>query len=240
MPDNRRSFIRKFGITLGSLVVSGSLPGCGPKRDEPLPNAKSQIGKQDEPSLTLRTPQWEQLRQCWLHLNDTQNIEAALTKEFETSIRQSGSGRARDSITTTTDALVSKHQAILDALVATGQVNRPVAEHMQVAFEEAVEHVIRSMMMCYYAIPFFEYSARNDLLQRAETLRKISADLDPATVAEAQTAIAQDIAYFAFFTAHARSHELPRGNYVCPMFEASPEALEAARLLTRLFLGTPD
>ena len=65
-------------------------------------------------------------------------------------------------------------------------------------------------------------------------------DQDPATVAEAQTAIAQDIAYFAFFTTHARSHELPKGNYVFPMFEASPQALEAARLLTRLFLGTPD
>ncbi|MEN6337257.1 MAG: hypothetical protein ABFE01_23625 [Phycisphaerales bacterium] len=135
---------------------------------------------------------------------------------------------------------MKEHQRLIDALVEAGQVEAPVARYMQMAFSEAVFHVVRSRATCYIAIPF-EAGPREDLLVQADALRKISGDLDPATVAKAQAAIAQDVAFFEAFRAgnHAYDKSLADG-YNSGNLNASPEAFEAARLLTRLFAETPD
>jgi len=97
-----------------------------------------------------------------------------------------------------------------------------------------------------------EHAPRRDLLQQADVLSRISADLDPETVAKAQAAIAQDIAFFETFetfstfktvttlTVRPSNHAQLHGDYEAGNLKASPEALEAARLLTLLFAGTPD
>ena len=239
MPDDRRGFIKKFGITLGSLIVSGSLAGCGHKRDEALPDARSPVGKQDESSLTPRAPEWEQLRQCWLDLNNTQDINANLSKKFGALRQWTGPGQPQDPFDATRDALAEEHQAVLDTLVAKGRLKEPVAKQMQMAFEEAAYHVVRSMATCYIALPI-EHAPRQDLLNQADVLRKISGNLDPATVTKAQAAIAQDVAFFEIFRT-GRYDYLPLGEkYRASGFDPTPEALEAARMLTRLFLETPD
>ena len=247
MPDDRRSFIRRFGVTLGSLIVSGSLPGCGPKRDEALPTAERQVGRRNGASSGPHGPQWQQLRQCWLNLNDTQGIRKAVNEnylEFEEQLKQQRDigqtgEKVRDPLTMTKDELAKEHQAVLDTLVAKGELKEPIAGQMQLAFEEAAYHVTRSMATCYLGLPI-EHAPRQDLLKQADALRKIAGDLDPATVATAQAAIAQDVAFFEIFRTGHYDY-LPLGEkYRASGFKPSPEALEAARLLTRLFLETPD
>jgi hypothetical protein len=61
--------------------------------------------------------------------------------------------------------------------------------------------------------------------------------LDPATVAKAQAAIAQDIAFLAMFKGGPGSDSSLTPDDKGDKFRASPEVLEAARLLTELFMG---
>lgn len=223
MPQDRRSFIKRFGATLGSMIVSGSLSGCGPQKH--AGSLESQAASQNEPSPGSQAPEWEQLRQCWFNLKDTDGIEKARAGRIQ--------------FTATKDTLAKEHQVVLDALVAKGQLKGPVAEHMQLAFEEAAYHVVRSMATCYLGLPI-EYAPREDLLKQADVLRTISGDLDPATVAKAQAAIAQDVAFFEVFKTGKYDYLPLRDQYRASGLQASPEALEAARLLTRLFAGTSN
>jgi hypothetical protein len=233
MPQDRRCFIRRFGVTLGSLIVSGSLSGCRTNKEGGLSETESRVKEQDELSPTFHTPQWEQLRQCWLNLNNKQGIRNAVDKTFLEAVRQDG-----DPFATTRDVLAKEHQAILDVLVAEGQVKGPVAKHMQIAFEEAAYHIARQRATCYIILPI-EYAPREDLLEQADALRKVSGDLDPATVAKAQAAITQDVAFFETFKAGPEDYRYLDGNYRTGTLKASPEALEAAHLLAQLFLETP-
>ncbi len=226
MPQDRRSFIRRFGVTLGSLIASGSLPGCGKKKEGESSKTGSQVKKQDEPSPTPRSPEWEQLRQCWLKLDDdNRKAERDLGSFFitEEAVKKERTASRR----------------ALDTLVAKGELKEPVAKHMQTALEEAANHIVRSMATCYIVLPI-EHAPRNDLLQQADVLRKISGDLDPATVAKAQTAIAQDVAFFEIFKTSPNDYVSLHSNYHAGSLKVSSEALEAARLLAQLFLETPD
>jgi hypothetical protein len=245
MPQDRRSFIRRFGITLGSLIASGSLPGCGKKKergssktegqvkeqDKPsaTPTAEGQVTKQDQPSPTPRRPAWEELRQCWLKLD---TLDDDITKA-----RGLG-GRFPTEEAVNQKARIAVHRAWLQHLVAEGELKEPVARHMQAAFEEAVYHVVRSMATCYLIFPF-DGQVRNDLLTQADVLRKISGDVEPATVAKAQAAIAQDVAFFEIFKAGPKDHRSLESHYRTGTLKVSPEALEAAHLLTQLFLERP-
>ncbi len=266
MPHDRRSFIRRFGITLGSLIASGSLPGCGKKKEggssktesqvkeqdkpsptprtpeweaegqvtkqdqpSPTPKAEDQVTKQDKPSPTPRRPAWEELRQCWLKLDTLDDVRKA---------RRRLGGRFPTAEAVNEKARIAVHRAWLQHLVAEGELKKPVAAHMQTAFEEAVYHVVRSGSMCYEIFPF-EGKVRDDLLTQADVLRKISGDVEPATVAKAQAAIAQDVVFFEIFKAGPKDHRWLESNYGTGTLKASPEALEAAHLLAQLFVERP-
>jgi hypothetical protein len=265
MADNRRSFIRKFGITLGSLIASGALPGCGARKtgassdtqsqagkpkdgglskaqsqagkpkDGGLSKAQSQAGKPKEPAAKPRAPEWEQLRQCWLNLSNLENLQNDWSKNREAP-KPDG-----DAISAAIDKLAKEHQAILATLVARGQLQKPVTEHMQMAFDEAVSYVRPSQGVCYY--PRMIGAPQGDLLQQVEALRKISGDLDPATVAQAEAAITQDIAFFEIFRARAASDQRlddVYDDYSAGRIKADPEELQAARWLTELLLERPN
>lgn len=245
MPQDRRSFIRRFGAALGSLIVSGSLRGCGPKKGGDLFGAKGEGTTQSDLLPITRTfsaPEWEQVRQCWL---DLKTIKDELVQAYREDV-----DRRKKGIETTKEQLViieaiprrrtERHQLLLSTLVEAGQLEEPVAKHMQVAFEEATRHFVRSMSSCYALLPT-EYAPREDLLRQAEMLRTVSADLDPATVAKAQAAITQDVAFFEVFEVGKSHYDWSLADtYKAGNLRASPEALEAARLLTLLFVGTSD
>jgi hypothetical protein len=280
MPHDRRSFIRRFGITLGSLIASGSLPGCGKRKDgdssetgsqvkeqdkpSATPTAEGQVTKQDQPSPTLRTPEWEaegqvtkqdkpsptprrpaweELRQCWLKLatldDDIREAERGLKARFPTE--EAVNQKAR----------IAVHRAWLQHLVAEGELKEPVAEHMQTAFEEAVDYLVRSVRepkargsgpVCYVPVPIGYIGRKNyraDLLQQTEVLRKMSGDLDPGIVAQAQAAIAQDVAFFELFRTSPNDYGVYKRDSEPDLLRVSPEALEAARLLAQLFPERP-
>jgi hypothetical protein len=164
------------------------------------------------------------LRNCWLRLDWL----AQKTRETPPEKYEQGE-RARDK-------LVAEHRAALDDLIAAGELDAAVADQMQVAFDEAAFHAWRSNapMTCYIAPPV-EYVARDDLLLQAEVLREAASDLDPAMVGEVQAAIARDIAFFEAATGPQAGYELIE-QFEAGEIEASPEAVEAARILVDLLL----
>lgn len=248
MADDRRAFIKKFGITLGSLIVSGSLPGCGPKKEREVSGAESRIKRQSNPSSTPCGPAWEALRQCWLDLKTLdEDMDLVARQNIDQFLKGTMTGEKWIALEEMTPKKrVAAHQASLDALMARDQVEEPVARHMQMAFEEATYHLVRSRATCYFALPL-EHAPRKDFLQQVDVLSRISADLDPATVAKAQAAIAQDMAFFENFetytmfkTFNPDNYGPAREDFKAGNLKASPEALEAARLLTQLFLERPN
>jgi hypothetical protein len=164
------------------------------------------------------------LRNCWLRLDWL----AQKTRETPPENYEQGE-QARDE-------LVAEHRAALDDLVAAGEVDAAVADQVQVAFDEAAFHAWRSNapMTCYMALPV-EYGGRDDLLQQAELLRKAVSGLDPAVVEEVQAAIARDIALFEA-TAGPEAGARLIEQFETGEIKASPEAVEAARILVDLLL----
>lgn len=230
MPQDRRSFIKRFGATLGSLIVSGSFPGCGPKKDKGLADPKPEDKTEKGPSPYVRTlsvPEWEHVRQCWLSLRNLSQDDVSFRKD---------NGKVVLEI-----AVVKEHQRLMDDLVKTGQLEASVAEYVQMAFTQAAGHIVAwKMTSCYLGIPF-EAGPREDLLKQADVLHRVSGDLDPTTVAKAQAAITQDMAFFEAFRAGNRAYdESLADSYNAGNLKASPEALEAARLLTQLFAEKAD
>jgi hypothetical protein len=177
-------------------------------------------GKDDSPQGRLRN--------CWLRLDWL----AQKTRETPPERYEQGE-QARDK-------LVAEHRAALDDWVAAGELDAAVADQMQVAFAEAAFHAWRNNapMTCYEALPI-EYGARDDLIQQAELLREAASDLDPAVVEEVQAAIARDIALFEAATGPGAGFELIQ-QFEAGEIEASPEAVEAARILVDLLLGETE
>jgi hypothetical protein len=160
------------------------------------------------------------LRNCWLRLD-------WLARQTRRDYEQGQQAR---------DELVADPRAALDDLVAAGELDAAVADQMQVAFDEAAFHVWRSNapMTCYEALPV-EYGARDDLIRQAELLRGAASDLDPAVVEEVQATIARDIALFEAAAGPEAGFELIE-QFEAGQIEASPEAIEAARILAKLLL----
>ena len=208
----KRTLIKSFGVMLASLVVAGQLPACAP-----------QSSSEDKP--TPQPPEWDQLRQCWLNLG-----------ELNVAVQTGNWGQ---DIQARLDEQSAPHRAALEALVAKGEIDQVVADQIQLAFEEALFHVGRSMATCYIALPF-EYRVRVDLLQQAELLQKLAGDLDPVVVQQAQAAISRDMAFFEAVSAG----ELDRGaieqQFDTGNIQVAPEALEAAQLLAALLLESPE
>ena len=160
------------------------------------------------------------LRSCWLRLD-------WLARQARGDYERGEQAR---------DELVAEHRAALDDLVAAGEVDAAVADQVQVAFDEAAFHAWRSNapMTCYMALPV-EYGGRDDLLQQAELLRKAASGLDPAVVEEVQAAIARDIALFEAAAGPEAGAKLIE-QFETGEIKASPEAVEAARILVDLLL----
>jgi hypothetical protein len=164
------------------------------------------------------------LRHCWLRLDWL----AQKTRETPPENYKKGE-QARDE-------LVAEHRAALDDLVATGELDAAVADQMQVAFSEAAFHAWRNNapMTCYIEMPI-EAVARGDLIRQAELLPEMASDLDPAVVEEVQAAIARDIALFEAAAGPEAGAKLIE-QFEAGEIEASPEAVEAARILVDLLL----
>lgn len=210
MTCTRRRFIKSVGVTLASLVVGNALSACA---------SSSSTASHEEQEPTA----WERLRQSWLELSALKDISL---------------GADWDTTQAALEQHNAAHQAALDELVAAGQISQAVSEQLQLAYTEAAYHVQRSMATCYIALPF-EYDVRVDLLQQTHALHKLvgELDLDPDVVAQAQAAIARDVAFFEAVQAGKVERTQIEQQFQGEQLQASPAALEAASLLVNLLLG---
>jgi len=96
--------------------------------------------------------------------------------------------------------LIQDHKGALNQLVAAGDLERPVADQVQVAFDAAVYHVWRSNapITCYEPMMIdFQPTSSAQLVQQAETLEQMAgiSDAQQDTFAKAQAAIERDIVF---------------------------------------------
>lgn len=232
MSSSRREFIKQFGIALASLLTTRCVPPfvrtCyAPAAPTPTP---SSAGQQNS---FILSPELERLRACWLEL-DTLAEQTKKDNQAGSALKQS---------------LIDEHRAALDDLVRLSELSEAAAEQVQLAFKEAAEHVwaISAPVMCYKetALNYFPPSCQ-DLVNQAELLAE-NGDLDPDTVALAQTAIARDMAFLGLSSEETLAlydkiiqDSTPGTPY--PYFEeieldVPPEAAQAAQFLVALLVG---
>jgi hypothetical protein len=212
MSLTRRRFIKSVGVTLASLVVTRTLSACT--------SQSSGSGSQQQ-----ELSAWDQLRLCWFELSALKDVSP---------------GADWEKVQAQVDEQKAAHRAALAELVEAGELDRAVAEQVELAFAEAVGHVERSLATCYEAIPF-EHGVRADLLQQTDALHQAAdeLDLDPAVVEQAQAAIARDVAFFEAVKIGKVGRQQIEQRFRANELDASPEAVEAARILVELLLGKP-
>lgn len=206
MESNRREFIRNLGVLLASLLTSG----CQVTTTCYEVAMVTDTPAPGQDSTPAPAGGWQTLRACWLDLRSSQ-LQSFDETDFSKALRQ-------------------RHAQALDELVASGELPAGVAAEIQMAFEQAIAHVQRQMATCYIALPP-EYTPRQDLMEQAAALTDMAAasDVDPDTVARARAALERDLAWLSQFSAGQRPGELDD-------VVATPEAIEAARILVGLLL----
>lgn len=157
---------------------------------------------------------WAGLRECWFRLGDPQ-LQSFTEADFSRDLRE-------------------PHRLMLDELVQAGKMDARVAEQIQIAFDQAIIHIQRQTVECYEAFPV-EYYPRQDLAQQRAALEEMAgkSGIDPATVEQAQEALARDIAWLDDFQAGWVPGALEE-------VEPDPAAVEAARILVELLLGKKE
>jgi hypothetical protein len=161
---------------------------------------------------------------CWIRLDD-------LVRQSRTDYDQ-----ARQAQT----ALAETHRAALDDLVALDEMDAKVAEHVQAAFVEASFHTWRDSapITCYRGV-FVARGPSEDLLLQADKLTEVSGDLDPATVAAVQAALARDMAFFGALSEDTVEARSIASLWSSGEIEVCREAFEAAQFLVDLLLEEP-
>jgi hypothetical protein len=147
--------------------------------------------------------------------------------------------------------LATQHQAALDELVAAGELAPEVAEELQAAYDAATYHVYRSNapITCYEpVIVDYAPTSSNELTKQADLLTEMaeSGDLDPATVSQAQEAVARDISFVSLSQDERQAlydlliEAANQGTPIPPFdqidVDITPEAAEAARFLVEVLL----
>ncbi len=202
MSPTRRDFIRFAGVFLAGVV----LKSCG----EPTVTCYALVTVPPVPSPP-DSPSWAALRECWLALADSR-LQVFEEDDFSQDLR-------------------ARHTQTLDALVSAGELERDVADEIDVAFGQAIAHIKRQLATCYIALPS-EYQPRQDLVTQSAVLEEMAAKgaIDTATVEQARAALERDIAWLEAFQAGQVPGALET-------IEADPADVEAAQILVELLLG---
>lgn len=183
MKATRREFVRRVGVTLGSLM--GARWACC---YAPVPPTYTSPFLSPSPAESA-DPNWSTVRACWLEL-DHSELQSFEDTDFSRDLRQ-------------------RHEQALATLVESGKIDAAVADEIAVAFEEAIAHIQRQQATCYIALPPV-FAPREDLHRQAEMLEEMASegDIDAETVAQAQAALERDIAWLAEFHAGEEPGEL--------------------------------
>ena len=178
----------------------------------------------------------DRVRDCWLRFDWL----AEETRDWDSEQRGQ---RALDK-------LIRDHRVALDELVAAGELDAAVAEHVQAAFDAAAQHVWRANapITCYKETMINYRPASSDqLTQQAAILAEMAddANLDAQTVAQAQSAIERDITFLNLSNDEVQDlyrevEKLVQAGIAPPFDEVelqvTPEAVRAAQFLVALLL----
>ena len=184
----------------------------------------------------INDPLREDLRDCWLKT-------PLLAETTRSDMHQGEDERNR---------LLMNHQKALNRLIGMGDINRPVAKQLQIAYEEASFHIWRrnSQMTCYLPSfgPNYTPTSSSQLATQAEILLELaeSSGLDLDTVERARTSIERDIAflnlpegdierlYSELMEAAGDTHKYP--DFDSLELEVPAESIEAATFLIEVLL----
>jgi hypothetical protein len=232
MTPTRREFIREFGIILASFIAAGCVPRTTPTAT--LAPTSTAPGSGDG------SPR-ERLRSCWLGFE-------WLSSEVREDWEQGNRAMHR---------MTSNHRTALNKLIAAGEISTAVADEVQMAFEEGAYDALRRPSLtsmssgpsCYLPSPLGmkAMGVRGDLVHRAEILSKMAegGEMSPDAVANAQAAVARDIAFFDAVAALQSKGDWEAEEDILEQLETSgvetsPEAIEAAKFLVDLLLGATE
>ncbi|MBN1428517.1 MAG: hypothetical protein JXB07_09030 [Anaerolineae bacterium] len=241
MTLSRRDSIRAFGMVLASLLLTRCKGLRLSSVPTPAPTCYTVVPTPRPTSISmwaLSEPR-DRLRACWLSFDDLANRTS------------SGKNQGSDSWDNPLGrSLSADHRQALDELVAAGEIEAPVADLVQEAYDAAVYHIWRSnvMITCYEPMEVdFKPVSAGQLVQQSAVLSQMAEEgqLDPEIVATAQQAIERDLAFEALTDEEVRAlyqtliDEFNQTGSSIPSFEEAtlditPEALEAAQFLVEL------
>ncbi len=235
MSISRRDFIKLFGISVASLMMTRCRIG------PPIATCYAPMPPTDLPPTPPTTAR-ERLRWCWQRFGEL----AQATRDQASQ----GEGSGEDTLG---QQMVADHRAALDELVASGEIIPTVADLVQEAYGAAVHHVWRSNapITCYEPmIVDYAPASAGALIQQAEILNGIATQgtIDPQTLATAQAALEHDLAYYALsdadlqalynrVLAEYQSNGQPIPSFDALQLEISPDARAAAQFIIDLLTG---
>jgi hypothetical protein len=194
MPVPRRNFMKLFGISLGSLLLTRCQRTGAPEPGSTYVTCYTVVHftpTAGTPSPT-RFAARDRLRLCWLRFGEL----AQKTKEAS----DSGDDSWQDNPVGA--QMNADHRAALDELVAAGDITAPVADLIQEAYAAAVFHIWRSNVpvTCYEPmIVDYAPASANNLVLQSEALDQVAAGtpIAPETLEKIRTALEHDLAFYA-------------------------------------------
>jgi hypothetical protein len=234
MPLTRRDFMKLFGVTAASILLT-RCQGLATETP-PTPTCYAPTAPPID-TRSISSSARERLRLTWLRFGEL----SQKTISGENPDNALGQQMAAD------------HRAALDELVTSGEISASVADLVQESYAAAVYHVWRSNApITCYAPRMVDYapSSAGVLVKQSEILNQIAAQgtIDPATLASAQTALEHDMAFYALSDADIQTlydrliKESQEEGQSIPSFDAlqlelTPEARDAARFILDLLTG---
>jgi hypothetical protein len=241
----RRDFMKLFGISLGSLLLARCQrkPTPAPTPDfvmcyeivEYTPT--SPPGTPAPDSLALR----DRLRLLWLRFDELAQ------KTLDRTNQDDGGGDPLGA------RMIIEHHAVLDEMVAAGEVAAPVADLVQEAYAAAVYHIWRlnAPITCYEPMMVdYAPSSAGSVVRQTEALGQIAAGstVDPGTIEKARAALEHDLAYYALTDADVQAlydrliEEHRDSGEGIPTYEEveltlTPEVKAAAQFLLDVLMG---
>ena len=183
MSMSRRDFMKFFGVSVASLILA--------RCQQPIFPAILPTATPTE-SLSAR----ERLRQCWLGFNEL--AQKTIARQSQTKPDQTDPIGEK-----VMDQMIVEHRLALSDMVTAGDITVSVADLIQEAYAAAAYHVYGSNgpMVCYTLVASYDYSrvSAEALVQQAEILGQVAeeSNIDPQTLAKAQTALEHDLAFYA-------------------------------------------
>jgi hypothetical protein len=182
----RRDFMKVFGISLGSLLLTRCQ--LVEKSDNQVTCYVAVPFTPEGPAPTPKSASARsRLRLCWLRFGELAQKTAEDSKTQGTGWEENPTGKR----------MIADHRAALDEMAAAGEVAAPVAGLIREAYEAAVYHVWRSNapMTCYdMATADYVPASADNLVNQAEALAGIEDEgtVPPETLEKVRTALEHD------------------------------------------------